>query len=68
MDIGTRILIKKTGFGCHGAEGKIGVVTDGKNNHGLYETDPGYNVAVSNGEIWRINNSAEVKILCSARD
>ena len=67
MDIGTRLLIETTVFGCRGAEGKIGVVTDGKNNHGLWETDPGYNVAVSNGGIWRINNDAKVKILYSAR-
>ena len=66
MNIGTRILIEKTCHGCRGAEGKIGVVTDGKNNHGLWETDLGYNVAVSNGGIWRINNDAKVKILVAS--
>lgn len=63
MRIGTKIEIIETRDGCRGAQGKIGVVTDRKNNMGLLENAPGYNVETSNGQIWRINPNAKVNIL-----
>lgn len=63
MKIGTRILLEKVAPGCLGAEGHVGIVTDEKADHGLYDNSPGYNVALLNGQIWRINQDAKVKIL-----
>ena len=63
MKIGTRILIKKTARGCAGAERCKGVVTEKQCTDGLLDADPGYNVELDNGEIWRINVDAEVEIL-----
>lgn len=64
MKVGTILLIKKAGSGCLGAETKVGVVTDEAADHGLTVDRPGYNVATFGmGQIWRINQDAEVKIL-----
>ena len=60
---GTRIFIEKTRPGCLLAENRTGIVTDEKADHGLYDDSPGYNVALLNGQIWRINPDAKVKIL-----
>lgn len=60
---GTFIKIERTCSGCLGAENRTGIVTDEKADHGLYDTDPGYNVALTNGQIWRINKDAKIKIL-----
>lgn len=63
MKIGTKILIVKPGSGCLGATSHVGVVTVEAATHGLYDHIPGYNVALLNGQIWRINQDAKVKIL-----
>lgn len=69
MKPGTLILVNRTCDGCYGAETKVGIVTDEPNDHGLYETDPGYNVAIlGRGQIWRIPLDAEVKILYRPHD
>ena len=63
MKVGTKILIKETDFGCKGVEGKIGVVTNEPSHNGLLSFKPGYNVALKNGRVWRINPDAEVEVL-----
>ena len=63
MEVGTTIKIEKTRHGCLGAMGGVGVVTNEKADQGLWDTEPGYNVALNNGQIWRINPDAKVKIL-----
>lgn len=62
-NVGTRILIKKTKVGCKGAEHREGVITDKPSNNGLYAWDPGYNVELNNGSVWRINPDAKIEIL-----
>lgn len=63
MNVGTKILIKKTCRGCWGAERKVGIVTNKPHYSGLHESKPGYNVELENGVVWRINPDAEVEIL-----
>lgn len=69
MKPGTLILVKRTCSGCYGAETKVCIVTDEAADHGLPATKPGYNVAVlGRGQIWRIPQDAEVKILYRPHD
>jgi hypothetical protein len=63
MTVGTRIKIITTTSGCYGAEGMVGVVTSKHHTDGLLSDDPGYNVLVDNGRVWRINNDAKVEVL-----
>lgn len=64
MEVGTIIKIERTRPGCLAAQNCVGIVTDEKADHGLYDTSPGYNVAlIGGGSIWRINEDARVKIL-----
>lgn len=63
MKVGTRIFIKETGYGCKGAEGSIGVVTDKEAPNGLLSLHNGYNVELENGNVWRINPDAKVDVL-----
>ena len=41
MEIGTKIFIKKTTFGCKGAEGCEGIVTNKESSNGLNDLKPG---------------------------
>ena len=63
MKVGTKIKIISTTNGCRGAEGFIGVVTDECSNSGMLKSDPGYNVKLATGTVWRINPDAKVEIL-----
>lgn len=64
VEVGTLILVKRTGSGAIGAEHKVAIVTDEPNTHGLPFDRPGYNVAVlKTGQIWRIPHTSEVDIL-----
>lgn len=63
MDIGARIKILDAGCGCYGANGHSGVVTSQFSDNGLLSTDPGYNVLLENGQVWRINPNARVEAL-----
>lgn len=62
-NVGTRILIKKTKAGCKGAEHREGVVTDKPSNNGMYAWNPGYNVELNDGSVWKINPDAKIEIL-----
>lgn len=63
MTVGTKIKIIRTTNGCLGAEGMVGVVTNERSTNGMFNSDKGYNVQLDNGEVWRINSDAEVRIL-----
>lgn len=63
MDIGTKIFIKDTDFGCMGCKKRVGVITHKKANHGLLDNQRGYNVELDDGIVWRINKDASVEIL-----
>lgn len=65
-DLGDKIKIINPGDDAYGCVTKIGYITDKKNNHGKLETDPGINVELENGKIWRINMDAKVKRLDKA--
>ena len=62
MEVGTIVEILEPGKGCLGARFRAGTVTDKKANHGLLSDQPGYNVDIGGGQIWRINENARVKI------
>lgn len=69
MKPGTIVLVIRTCSGCYGAENRVCIVTDEPNDHGLFDKTPGYNVArLDNGQIWRIPQDAEVKILYRPHD
>ena len=63
MRLGTVIKIEDTCGGCLGAIGHVGIVTASPSTYGLATPGAGYNVALANGQIWRINKDAKVKIL-----
>ena len=52
--IGDKVRVIKATYGCMGAEGSIGVVTDKKNTDGLHDYMNGFNIELKNGKIWRI--------------
>ena len=55
-----KIEIINPGYGASGCSNKIGYITNKKSNHGIEETDPGINVELENGEVWRIVQDANV--------
>ena len=55
-----KIEIINPGYGASGCSNKIGYITNKKSNHGIEETDPGINVELENGEVWRIVPDANV--------
>ena len=61
--VGTKIKIVSTRAGCHGAIGKVGIVTENYAPNGLLSDYPGYNVAIENYGVWRINPDAKIEIL-----
>lgn len=68
MKVGTRIKIIECRSGCKGAEHQNGTVTNDQSNNGLFKTDPGYNVKLDNGSVWRINPDAVVEIIEEPND
>lgn len=65
-DLGDKIKILDPGFGAIGCSDKIGYITDKENTNGKLKTNPGINVELENGKIWRINMDAKVKRLDKA--
>lgn len=61
--VGDKIKIIRATNGCLGARGKIGIVTNKKNNNGLGNGREGFNVECSDGEIWRIGFESECELL-----
>lgn len=59
--LGDKIKIIDPGTGAYGCSNKIGYITNKKNNHGKLETNPGINVQLENGKVWRIDPEAKVK-------
>lgn len=58
-----KIKIVDAGLGAYGCNGLTGVITNVIATNGVSSETPGYNVRLDNGEIWRIRQSAKVKIL-----
>lgn len=61
--LGDKIEIIYPGSGAYGCQNNIGYITDKKASHGIGDTDPGINVELENGGIWRIIPEANVKRL-----
>ena len=61
--VGDKIKIVRATFGCCGAEGKIGTVTNEHSTNGLEWYKEGFNVDCSNGNIWRIGFESECELL-----
>lgn len=61
--VGDKIKIVRATFGCRGAEGKIGTVTNEHSTNGLECYEEGFNVDCSNGNIWRIGFGSECELL-----
>ena len=59
-NLGDKIEIIYPGKGASGCSNKIGYITNKKSNNGIEETDPGINVELENGEVWRIVPDANV--------
>ena len=62
-DLGDKIKILYPGAGAMGCIYKIGYITDKENTDGKFETNPGINVELENGKVWRIDPEAKVKRL-----
>lgn len=61
--VGDKIKIVRATFGCRGAEGKIGTVTNEHSTNGLECYEEGFNVDCGNGHIWRIGFESECELL-----
>lgn len=61
-----KIEIIDPGYGASSCSNKIGYITNKKSNHGIEETDPGINVELENGEVWRIVPDANVVRIAKA--
>lgn len=61
--VGDKIKIVRATFGCRGAEGKIGTVTNEHSTNGLECYEEGFNVDCSNGNIWRIGLESKCELL-----
>lgn len=65
-DLGDKIKILYPGAGAMGCIYKIGYITNKENTDGKFETNPGINVELENGKVWRIDPEAKVKRLDKA--
>lgn len=65
--VGTLIEIIDAGCGACGANRQIGRVTTKEHTSGMLSSDPGYNVELESGAVWRINPNAEIEILKRGR-
>ena len=61
--VGDKIKIVRATFGCRGAEGKIGVITNKPATYGLADLKDGFNVDCGNGHVWRIGFGSECELL-----
>ena len=61
--VGDKIKIVRATFGCRGAEGKIGTVTNECATYGLVNFKDGFNVDCGYGYIWRIGLESECELL-----
>ena len=61
--VGDKIKIVRATFGCCGAEGKIGVITNKHATYGLADLKDGFNVDCDDGHVWRISFESECELL-----
>lgn len=61
--VGDKIKIVRATFGCCGAEGKIGTVTNKRSTNGLVNFKDGFNVDCDDGHVWRIGCESECELL-----
>lgn len=64
--LGDKVKIIYPGIGAYGCQNKIGYISHKKANHGINDANPGINVALENGEIWRIIPEANVERIVKA--
>ena len=61
--VGDKIKIVRATFGCCGAEGKIGVITNKPAIYGLIYCKDGFNVDCGDEHVWRIGFDSECELL-----
>ena len=61
--VGDKIKIVRATFGCCGAEGKIGVITNKPAIYGLTYYKDGFNVDCGDEHVWRIGFDSECELL-----
>ncbi len=62
--VGTKLKVINGGFGAHGADGGVGIVTLDEPTNGLLEEDDGFNLQMKNShEIWRVSFDGEYEII-----
>lgn len=59
-NLGDKIKIIDPGAGAYGCFDEIGYITNKKSNNGILSENPGVNVELENGKVWRINPEADV--------
>lgn len=64
--LGDKIKILNPGDGAYDCITKIGYITDKENTDGKLKTNPGINVELENGKVWRIDPEAKVERLDKA--
>lgn len=67
--VGDKVKVLNAGFGCMGAIGKIGYITEEKNGNGLLHREKGINIKrEDNGDVWRVNPDAELELISKKKD
>lgn len=61
--VGDKIKIIKGTKGCHGAEGKIGIITNKPSTDGLIYYKDGFNIDCGDEHVWRIGFESECELL-----
>lgn len=61
--VGDKIKIVRATTGCHGAEGKIGIITNRPSTNGLTCHKDGFNVDCGDENVWRIGFESECELL-----
>lgn len=61
--VGDKIKIVRATFGCHGAEGKIGIITNKPSTDGLIYYKDGFNIDCGDEHVWRIGFESECELL-----
>lgn len=60
---GDKIKVITSSNGSYGAEGKIGIITNEKSNHGLLDTSEGINIKIEEGNVWRVGEGSIFQII-----
>jgi hypothetical protein len=66
-EVGTRVEIIDAGVGARGCNHTEGTITLNRSTNGLFKENPGFNIELDNGEVWRVSYDGVYKVLVKAK-